>query len=110
MIQDTLGQIEAKLKNSGTIKPESKSELLQLVTQLKTEIEGLAKTNEEGARTVAGFADISTHEATRSEKNPELLELSLQGFNKAVDEFEESHPQLVGVVNRICTVLSNSGV
>jgi hypothetical protein len=110
MIQDIIGKIESQLKKSETIKPENKAELLQLVGQLKTEIEGLAKTNAEGAQTVAGFSQISAHEATRSEKNPELLELSLIGLSKAVNEFEESHPQLVGVVNRLCTALSNSGV
>ena len=110
MIQDTIGKIESQLKKSETIKPENKNELLDLLRQLKLEIEGLAKTNAEGARTVAGFTEISAHEATRSEKNPELLELSLTGLEKAVNGFEESHPQLVGLVNRLCTVLANSGV
>ncbi len=110
MIQDTIGKIESQLKKSEAIKPENKAELLQLLGQLKTEIEGLAKTNVEGAKTVTGFTEISAHEATRSERNPELLELSLNGLGKAVNEFEESHPELVTLVNRICTVLSNSGV
>ncbi len=110
MIHDTIGQLETKLRNSETMRPESRAELLALLGQLKGEIDSLARTNEEGAQTVAGFAELSTHEATRSQKNPELLELSVTGLSKSVDEFEETHPQLVAVVNRICTTLSNMGV
>jgi phage I-like protein len=110
MIQDTIGKIEAKLTTSEAIRPAHRSELLQLLGQLKTEIQGLEATDADAAERVAGFADISTHEATRTEKNPELLELSLKGLSKTVDEFEQSHPQLVAVVNRLSTVLANSGV
>ena len=47
MIQDTIGKIETKLSTSDAIKPEQKSELLQLLGQLKSEIGGLAQTNAE---------------------------------------------------------------
>ena len=110
MIQDTIGKIESKLSTSDAIKPEQKSELLQLLGQLKSEIGGLAQTNAERAETVAGFTEVSTHEATRTERDPELLDLSVKGLSRAVDQLEESHPQLVGIVNRLCTVLANSGV
>ena len=110
MIQDTIQKIESKLKTSDAIKPENKSELIGLLAQLRLEIDGLARTNAEGAQTVAGFTEISTHEATRIQKNPQLLELSLQGLSRSVEEFEDTHPQLVGVVNRISTVLANMGI
>ena len=47
---------------------------------------------------------------TRAEKNPQLLELSLQGLSASVTELEKSHPKLVEIVNAICTTLSNLGI
>jgi hypothetical protein len=38
------------------------------------------------------------------------MELSLKGLSSSVEGFEKSHPQLVQVVNRICTTLSNLGI
>jgi hypothetical protein len=110
MIQDTIRKIETKLNGNEAIKPETRTELMELLGKLKDEVNSLAQTNAEGAQTVAGFADVSAHEATRAQKNPELLDLSLKGFSRSVTEFEGSHPQLVAVVNRICTTLSNMGI
>jgi hypothetical protein len=110
MIDDTIGKIESKLQSSETIKPETKAELLKLFGELKGEVNRLASTNAEGAQSVASFTEVSAYEATRSHRNPELVEYSVGGLSKAVEEFEESHPQLVAVVNRLCTALSNMGV
>ncbi|MBA4149257.1 MAG: DUF4404 family protein [Verrucomicrobia bacterium] len=110
MVQDTIQKIEAKLNGNEAIKPENRAELVELLHQLKSEINTLAETNAESAQTVAGFTEVSAHEATRTQKNPELIELSLKGLSQSVTEFEGSHPTLVAVVNRICTTLSNMGI
>lgn len=110
MLHDTLSKIEAKLQNAGTIKDEQKSELLQLLSTLKREIATLSDADGEKAQSIAGFTEISAHEATREEKNPELLKLSLQGLSSSVGGFENSHPELVALVNRIATTLSNMGI
>jgi len=110
MIDDTISKIEAKLKDAGSITEESKRELARLLGTLKTEITELSKTHAEEAQSIAGFAQTSAHEATREEKNPELLKLSLEGLATSVDGFEKSHPSLVQIVNRICTMLSNLGI
>ena len=83
---------------------------MELLRKLKAEIDGLARTNAEGAQSVEGFAEIYAHEVTRRQRNPKLLDVSLKGLSASVEEFEESHPQLVQVVNRICTTLSNLGI
>lgn len=110
MIEETIDKIESKLANNDAIKTENKAELLQLLRQLKLEIGSLSASDAERAQTVAGFTEISTHEATRTQKNPELLELSLKGLTRSAEEFEDSHPQLVALVNRISTMLSNMGI
>src|SRR5438067_4551101 len=110
MIEDTISKIEAKLKDTGSITEQAKRELAGLLGTLKTEITELSKTHADQAQSIAGFAQASAHEAIREEKNPELLKLSLEGLATSVDGFEKSHPSLVQIVNRICTMLSNLGI
>jgi hypothetical protein len=110
MIEDTIGKIEARIEGAEAIKEERRCELLQLLGTLKTEVAELSKTHGEQAQSIARFADISTHEATRTEQNPELLKLSLLGLGSSVREFEESHPRLVQIVNAISNTLSNLGI
>jgi hypothetical protein len=110
MIQDRLDKIEERLKQSKTVKESDKAELLTLLTTLRTEIAGLSQTHHEQAESIAGFAELSTHEATRSEKSPELFNLSIEGLTSSVQGFEVSHPKLVGIINTFCTMLSNLGI
>jgi chromosome segregation ATPase len=110
MIKDTIGKIEARIEGAEAIKEERRQELLQLLATLKSEVTELSKTHEEQAQSIAGFTEVSTHEATRTEQNPELLKLSLAGLGSSVRELEESHPRLVQIVNAISSTLSNLGI
>ncbi len=110
MIEDTIGKIEARIQGSDAIKEERRRELLQLLGTLKSEVAELSKTHEEQAQSIAGFTEVSAHEATRTQQNPELLKLSLEGLGSSVREIEESHPRLVQIVNAISSALSNLGI
>ena len=110
MIEDTVSKIEAKLQAADTISEDRKRDLLQLLGTLKGEITELSKTHGEQAQSIAGFTEMSAHEATRSEQNPELLQLSLKGLSSSVEGFEKSHPRLVQIVNAISNMLSNLGI
>ena len=110
MIRDTIGRIEERLRDAGSLTDEHRAELLKLLGTLKTEVSHLAEDDAEKAQSIAGFTAVSAHEATRDERNPELVELSLKGLSRSVEGFEESHPRLVQVVNSICTTLSNLGI
>ena len=110
MIQETITHIEARIKEAKSLNDEKKTELLNLLSTLKTEVSELSKTHPEHTQSIASFAAVSIHEAIREERNPQLLELSLQGLSTAVEGFERSHPRLVGIVNSICLSLSKSGI
>jgi hypothetical protein len=110
MIEDTIGKIEAKIQSADTIKDDRRRELVQLLGTLKSEVAELSKTHGEQAQSIAGFAELSTHEAIRTEQNPQLLKLSLQGLSSSVAELEKSHPRLVQIVNAISNTLSNLGI
>jgi uncharacterized protein DUF4404 len=111
MIKDTIGQIEARIQSAEAIKDDQRRrELLQLLGTLKSEIAQLSKTHGEQAQSIAGFTDLSTYEATRAERNPQLLKLSLEGLGESVQGFERSHPRLVQIVNAISSTLANLGI
>ena len=109
MIRETLEQIQARIE-SGNLKEEQKQDLLRLLGQLKSEMTEVCQENPDQAQSIAGFTGLSAHEATRDEKNPQLLQLSLDGLRSSVEGFEKSHPRLVEVVNSISVTLSNLGI
>ena len=110
MIEKTISEIEAKISGADTVNAAQKAELLQLLGTLKTEVSTLAQTHEEQADSIAGFASLSAHEATRADQNPELRELSLQGLRSSSGGFEQSHPRLVQIVSSISKTLSDLGI
>jgi hypothetical protein len=109
-LQDTITKIEGRIQNSSAVDDSHRRELLGLLGQLRQEIGQLSKTHREQAESIASFAEVSANEATRTHKNPELLRHSTKGLESSVGEFEKTHPQLVGVVNRIATTLANMGI
>ena len=110
MMQDTIARIEARLKSAERMSEETRGDLLALLEELKAEVNGLADTHADEAQSIAGFAQISAHEATRAAPNAAALSHSLGGLEASVAEFEQSHPGLVGAVNRVCHALSNLGI
>ncbi|HTQ52199.1 MAG TPA: DUF4404 family protein [Candidatus Acidoferrales bacterium] len=110
MNESNLNEIEAKIRAADNISDDRKRELLQSLSTLKAEVGKLSKTHDEEARSIAGFAQLSAHEATRQQKNPQLLQHSLEGLRSSVEGFEKSHPQLVRIVNNISNMLSNLGI
>ena len=110
MIEDTISKIEARIQGTEAVKAERRQELLQLLGTLKSEVAGLSKTHQEQAESIAGFTELSTHEATRTQQDPALLKLSLEGLGQSVEGFKKSHPRLVQIVNSISNTLSNLGI
>jgi hypothetical protein len=110
MIENTIGEIEAKIRGADSISEERKRELLQLLATLKSEVGVLSKTDGEHAQSIAEFAKLSAHEATREKQNPQLREISVTGLRSSVEGFEQSHPKLVQIVNSISNTLSNLGI
>ena len=95
MIDETIKSIEKKIEQStklDAVEDKNMKELVQLLETLKNEVAELSKTHEERAESIAGFAKVSAHEATRREQNPELLRLSVKGLASSVEGIESSIP------------------
>lgn len=110
MVNETIANIEARIRRTGTMREEEKTELIELLTELRSEVTELSQTHKEQAESIARFTDVSAHEATRKEKDERLLSLSVDGMVSSVEGFENSHPRLVQVVNRISVVLAGMGI
>jgi hypothetical protein len=110
MLSETIARIEDQLKGNNSLDAGTKQELLSLVGELKKEASALAETHHEDAGSIASFTETSVHEATRGERNEELLNHSLEGMKLSVRRFEVSHPKLVGLVDAISRTLWEIGI
>lgn len=110
MDPEKLNAIEKRIKSLNNISPERKSEILSLLSELKSEIAILAESHHEHAESVSGLISVSAHEATRTERNERSLELVLEALRSSVESFESSHPHLTKIVNALSIMLSNLGI
>lgn len=110
MIEERIKTIQSTIERAENIPNGRKAELWELVAGLKSELRGLAKTHQDEAASITRFADVSAHEATRSQKKAQLAETAVQGLRISIQGLEESHPVIVGLVNRFATALSNMGI
>jgi hypothetical protein len=89
---------------------QKKAKVMQQLSTLRAELDALARTDPDRAKTIAGFAEASAHEATSPAPRRELLALSVTGLRKSVEEFEASHPHLVELVGSLSSALSGVGM
>lgn len=82
-MNDRLDKIEAQIQGASNIPEETKSELLQLVQELRTE--------------AASHAE-------------ETQNMALEGLSGPVGELETAHPRLMQIVNRLASALSSVGI
>jgi len=110
MVKQTITNIEERIRKAESIAEKDRDDLLGLLTTLKSEVIELSRTHSEHAESITGFAQVSTHEATRENKNQRLVKLSLAGLTSSVEELETSYPKLAETVNRISQILANMGI
>lgn len=91
MIQQTISDIEAKI-SAEPMSDATKSELLQLIATLKTEITVLYETS------------------SSSREKQTVLKNSVEELRSSVQGFEQSHPKLIQAVNSISSTLSSWGI
>ena len=99
MIEETIRQIEERLQSATNLSPETRTELLTLLSKLRAE-----------AARVPAIAErpASAEPATGAEA--ESMQDSADQLRRSVEEFEESHPRLVQLANHIANTLSGLGI
>jgi malonyl CoA-acyl carrier protein transacylase len=86
VIEKNLNELEAKIRAAEFSNAAQKNDLLQSLAQLKKQI------------------------AAREQQNLTPLKNSVEELRSSVEGFEQSHPKLVEVVNRISSALANLGI
>ncbi len=110
MIEQTLKQLQEKVQSSQSLDDKGKSQVLELLDELKHEVEELSDTHRERAESIATYTKDSTDELLSVPLDSQSLEHSLRGLNSSIEEFEGSHPKLISTVNAFCTRLSSLGL
>jgi hypothetical protein len=98
MIEDTIRQIEERLRSSENIAPETQTELLTLLARLRAEARSLP-----AGQSAPIVRDSNTEQ-------PESVQDNVEQLRRSVEEFEGSHPQVVQMVNHLATTLSGLGI
>ncbi|MCH2206168.1 MAG: DUF4404 family protein [Lentisphaerales bacterium] len=110
MIEEKLNRIEEKIRQAPSMQDENKESVLNLLEDLKEELQSVSREDSERLSSTGSFAEAGTNEVVREGGDKGILDIALNGVRESVKEFEESHPKLVQVMNSICTQLSNSGL
>lgn len=93
MIEDTISKIEQHLRTAQSLPEDERRELEQLLVQLRAEARSLPTS----PNAIASSPDDDAYTA-------------LGRLQESLTAFETTHPQLVGTVNRISTILANMGI
>lgn len=110
MIEKTVKQIEETVAQAPALSPEKREKLLELLGELKKEIEILSRTHRESALGIADRTRASADQATREYTDRPALDAAVVELKTAVDKFEVSHPGLVSTVNAFCNALADLGI
>jgi hypothetical protein len=97
MIEETIRQIEARLNASMNLAPETRAELLSLLSRLRLEAAQLP-------------ASERTTSVPPASAEPESIEEHVDRLRGSVEEFEVSHPKVVQLVNHLANTLSGLGI
>jgi len=112
MSLDTLDRALDRLDRAERLDEAERAELRALLARLRDElhaVEGDAATADH-ARTLAGFTELSAHEATQAQRDETVLRIATDGMRASVERFEQRHPELVDLINQIATALSRMGI
>ncbi|HTG44221.1 MAG TPA: DUF4404 family protein [Verrucomicrobiae bacterium] len=94
MLEETISRIEERLRAANSLPSAERAELEDLLQQLRREAGSLAlpKASDE-----TFTEDETAHSA-------------ISRLEQSLTEFEATHPHIVGLVNRISSMLSNMGI
>jgi uncharacterized protein (DUF2342 family) len=98
MIEETIQQIETRLRASPNLAPETRAELQALLDRLRAEAKELPTSTRR----------FTTEPAETRE--PESMQDNVNRLRSSVEEFENSHPQLVQTVNHLANSLASLGI
>jgi prefoldin subunit 5 len=110
MTDDQIEKIKSAVESAKNIPANKKAELLRLLSKLQPAIAKVSETHHEHAQNIAGLVEASTHEVTRTKKEPQQTKRPLHDLKQSVENFEASHPELVALVTEYSALLAALGI
>ncbi len=99
MVEDRIRNIETRVQASANLPEAAKAELMELLAELRAELQGVKKEH-------LDQAEESAPEAAHGES----LDDALGGLRGTVTELEAMHPRLSELANRLAVALANMGI
>ena len=96
MIEDTIRQIEARLHASETLAPATRLELLALLTQLRAE--------------AAHLPPSESFDLPGEAVEVKTMQEDVERLRHSVQDFEDSHPKVIQLVNHLANTLAGLGI
>jgi hypothetical protein len=106
MMEERMREIETRIRKARNLPESEREKLLGLLATVRDEVDQLAASHADDASSITHFLAASTHEASRPEKRPKLLQAAQHGLMASVENFETSHPKLF----EAAVVLANMGL
>ena len=108
MLKDTLNKIEQNVRDSKSLAERRKTELVELIGDLRQELETLEQSHADKAQYIAEQAHSVAEQAL--DKDAETVELTSHGLERSIEEFELSHPKLYDTVKAFVIRITGFGV
>ena len=96
MIEETIRQIEARLHASETLAPATRQELLALLTQLRAE--------------AAHLPPLERLDRPGEAAEVQTVQDDVERLRHSVQDFEDSHPKVIQLVNHLANTLAGLGI
>jgi len=93
MVEDRIRNIEARVRESTNLPAPAKAELLDLLGELRWELQGVESEHLKKAEDIAGGSEAGHRESI-----------------EALTTLEATHPRLAAVANRLALALANMGI
>ena len=101
MVEDRIRTIEARVQNSSNLPDPAKAELLELLAELRAELQGVKKEHLERAEEGSAPSGAS---------HGESLDDALGAVTGTMAGLEATHPRLANLANRLAVALGNMGI
>lgn len=106
----SLERLARILRDAPNLEPAARQELADAAEELRHALEPVYERSPAQARSVTHFAEAAAHEAAKPEPDRGLIDIALQGLNRAAQPIEEAQPQIVQIAGRIAQALANIGI
>jgi len=110
MIEETLRKLEERIQSSKRTGDGTRTELLALVKDLRTEFAAVAETHGEEAAAIAQRAQEATRDGTVRGSGEPTADGRAADVEDALLEFESAHPRMVGIFRSLMRTLADAGI